>query len=71
MNTYLVPINEGDGPYIKKILARSEKAASDKLYDYFFNKYEDVDGDTLDEIKDQLWDAGVDIGDIYDIDEFA
>ena len=42
MNIYLIPINEGDGPYIKKIIANNENLAKEKLYNYFFNKYEEL-----------------------------
>lgn len=71
MNIYLVPINENAGPYIKKIIANNERSAKEKLFNYFYNKYEDLEGDTLDEIKDQLWDIGIDLGQIYDIEEFT
>lgn len=69
MNTYLIPINEGSGPYIKKISANNAKIAEEKLFKYFFDKYEFLEGDNLKEIKDQLWDSGIDVGQIYDIDE--
>lgn len=71
MNTYLVPISEGSRPYIKKIIANNERSAKEKLYNYLFNKYEEVEGDTLEEIKDQLLDLGIDLGQIYDIEEFT
>ena len=35
-----------------------------------YDKYEFVEGDTLDEIQGQLSEEGIDIGQIYDIDEF-
>lgn len=71
MNTYLVPINEGNGPYIKRIIAKNEKLAEEKLYNYFFNKYEELEGITLEDIIGPLWDLGIDIGQIYDIEEFT
>lgn len=71
MNVYLVPINEGSGPYIKKVIANNEKLAKEKLYNYFFNKYEELEGITLEDIEGQLWDLGVDLGQIYDIEEFT
>lgn len=70
MNIYLIPINEGNGPYIKKIIANNENLAKEKLYNYFFNKYEELEGITLEDIEGQLWDLGVDLGQIYDIEEF-
>ena len=70
MNIYLIPINEVDGPYIKKIIANNENLAKEKLYNYFFNKYEELEGITLEDIEGQLWDLGVDLGQIYDIEEF-
>lgn len=71
MNTYLVAINEGEGPYIKKILAKSIKHAEEKLHKYFFDKYDSLEGDSLAEISDQLWDEeGVDYSDIYEIEDF-
>lgn len=70
MNTYLIPMNEGTGPYIKKIIANSERNAEDKLYKQLYDKYEFVEGDTLAEIRGQLFDEGIDVGQIYDIDEF-
>ena len=51
MNTYLIPMNEGTGPYIKKIVANSEQTAKEKLYKQLYDKYEFVEGDTLDEIQ--------------------
>lgn len=63
-------MNEGTGPYIKKIVANSERAAKEKLYKQLYDKYEFVEGDTLDEIQGQLSEEGIDIGQIYDIDEF-
>jgi hypothetical protein len=71
MNTYLIPINEGDGPYIKKIVAKSENDVKEKLYYYFFNKYDFLEGDSLDDIVQQLFDFGIDVGDIYDIEELS
>ena len=70
MNTYLIQMNEGTGPYIKKIVANSEQTAKEKLYKQLYDKYEFVEGDTLDEIQGQLSEEGIDIGQIYDIDEF-
>ena len=70
MNTYLIPMNESTSPYIKKIVANSEQAAKEKLYKQLYDKYEFVEGDTLDEIQGQLSEEGIDIGQIYDIDEF-
>lgn len=69
MNTYLIPVIEKDNLYIKKIVATSENAAKDKLYNYFFNLYESIEGDTLEEVKSQLLDLGVDFGQIYDSEE--
>ena len=43
MNTYLIPMNEGTGPYIKKIVANSEQTAKEKLYKQLYDKYEFVD----------------------------
>ncbi len=71
MNTYLVPVKEGESLYIKKIIAASENAACDKLYNYFYNKYEDIEGDSLEEIKAPLWDLEVEFGQIYEIDELS
>ena len=70
MNTYLIPMNEGTGPYIKKIIANSEQIAEEKLYRQLYDKYEFVEGDTLAEIRGQLFEEGIDVGQIYDIDEF-
>lgn len=71
MNTYLVPIDEGTGPYIKKIIANNEKLAEDKLYKYFYDKYEDLEGVTLEDITPELSDSGIVFGQIYDIEELA
>ena len=72
MNIYLVPLNEGEGCFIKKILAKSIKHAEEKLHKYFFDKYDWVEGDTLDEIVDQLWEEeGIDVGKIYEIEDFT
>lgn len=69
MNTYLIPIKEGKKLYIKKIVAPSELTVEEKLYDYFFNKYESVEGDSLNEIRDQLKDSNIEFGQFYDIEE--
>lgn len=71
MSTYLVPMNEGNGAYIKRIVASSEKSAKEKLFKYLFDKYEDLEGDTLEDIDGQLWDLGIDLGQLYDIEEFV
>lgn len=43
-----------------------------KLHKYFFDKYDWVEGDTLDEIVDQLWEEeGIDVGKIYEIEDFT
>lgn len=69
MNTYLIPVKEKGKLYIKKISAASEQAVEEKLYEYFFNKYEFVEGDSLDEIRDQLHDSNIEFGQFYDIEE--
>ena len=46
MNTYLIPMNEGTGPYIKKIVANSEQTAKEKLYKQLYDKYDFVEGNT-------------------------
>ncbi len=71
MNTYLIPVKERDSLYIKKIVAPSESAAEDKLYEYFYNKYEDIEGTNLEEIRDPLWDLDIEFGQIYEIDELS
>ena len=35
-------MNEGTGPYIKKSVANSERAAKEKLYKQLYDKYEPV-----------------------------
>jgi hypothetical protein len=69
MNTYLIPVKEKGKLCIKKISAASEQAVEEKLYEYFFNKYEFVEGDSLDEIRDQLRDSNIEFGQFYDIEE--
>ncbi len=71
MNTYIVPIKENGKLYIKKLAAAGEHAIEDKLYNYFFNKYEFVEGDSLEEIREQLYNSGIEFGQIYDVEEFT
>lgn len=69
MNTYLIPVKEKGKLYIKKIIAVSEQAVEEKLYEYFYDKYEFIEGDSLNEIKDQLKDSNIEFGQFYDVDE--
>lgn len=71
MNTYLIPIKEKGILYIKKIVAPSEQSANDKLFDYFYNKYDTIEGDTLEDIRTQLWNMKVEFGQLYDYEELA
>ena len=48
-----------------------KKIEKEKLYYYFFNKYDFLEGDSLDDIIQQLFDFGIDVGDIYDIEELS
>lgn len=70
MNTYLVPIKEGDKLYIKKIMATSFEDAKDRLYNYFLNKYDEIDETCLEDMVNPLWDIDVEFGDIKELEEF-
>lgn len=71
MNTYVIPVKEKGKIYIKTIVAPSENIVEEKLYNYFYNKYEFVEGDSLEEIRDQLRDSEIEFGQIYDIEELS
>ena len=71
MNTYLIPITDDSGVRIKKLVAASRKVAEEKLFNYFYSKFEELEGDTLEDIKEQLLDLGIEFGYIYDLEEFS
>jgi len=71
MNTYLIPICDGDNNIIKSIVANSLNQAKDKLYNYLFNKYDSASSEDLEELCDELLDDNVVVGNIYELEDFT
>lgn len=71
MNTYLLPVSDGDDCWIEKTLAKGVLEAEDKFINKLAEVYEFIDyGDTFDSVKATAYDNGLIIGEIYDIEEF-
>lgn len=71
MNTYLLPVSDSEGPWIESARANSVIEAESKFVKYFADSYDFVDyGDTFNNLKDTMFDHDIQIGDIYDIEEF-
>lgn len=76
MNTYLLPITDGEDIWIERISAKSIKDAESKFMMSLIEAYQDR---TLTQIPDDDWDKflevmlsefNITVGDIYDIEEF-
>lgn len=76
MNTYLLPITDGEDIWIERISAKSIEDAESKFMMSLIEAYQDR---TLIQIPDDDWDKFLEVmlsefniivGDIYDIEEF-
>ena len=76
MNTYLLPIADGEDVWIERISAKSIEDAESKFMMSLIEAYQDR---TLIQIPDDDWDKflevmlsefNITVGDIYDIEEF-
>ena len=76
MNTYLLPIADGEDVWIERISAKSIEDAESKFMMSLIEAYQDK---TLIQIPDDDWDKflevmlsefNITVGDIYDIEEF-
>lgn len=76
MNTYLLPITDGEDIWIERISAKSIEDAESKFMMSLIEAYQDR---TLIQIPDDDWDKflevmlsefNITVGDIYDIEEF-
>lgn len=71
MNTYLLPVSDFEGPWIESVRANTVTEAESKFVKYFADSYEFIDyGDSFPVFKDTMIDHDIQIGDIYDIEEF-
>lgn len=73
MNIYLLPICDLDTGYcrIQKVNARGITDAREKFVKYLADTYDKIDyANTFDEVANILSENEVEIGDIYDIEEF-
>ena len=76
MNTYLLPVADGEDVWIERISAKSIEDAESKFMMSLIEAYQDR---TLIQIPDDDWDKflevmlsefNITVGDIYDIEEF-
>ena len=70
MTTYLLPCySKKNGLWIEKVRARDFADAKQKFITAYIDDYEDVPSD-WDDMIDMLKEQDIEIGDIYDIEEF-
>ena len=71
MNTYLLPISDGQECWIEQVTAKGIVDAENKLVKYLADMYEFIDyGDSFTDMLDVMQDHGFVIGELYDIEEF-
>lgn len=71
MNTYLLPISDGQECWIEHVTAKGIVDAENKLVKYLADMYEFIDyGDSFTDMLDVMQDHGFVIGELYDIEEF-
>ena len=68
MNTYLIPIYDGEDIYIHTIIARDLDSAEDKLMQELCDEYEVLDSSILyfNDFVDDAMSQGIWIGQFYD-----
>lgn len=72
MNTYLIPIFDGEDIYIHNITARDLESAEDKLMQELCEEYDELNPDILyfNEFVNDAMSQGIWIGDFYDKETF-
>lgn len=72
MNTYLIPICDGEEIYILTINAHDMESAEEKLMQELCDTYRDLDDSILDyqNFLDDAAEKGIMIGDFYDKETF-
>lgn len=70
MNTYLMPIDDGQDIWIEKVIAKDYTSAKDEFMQSFMEMYDWLDCKTWDEMLSKFDEESIFIGDIYDIEEF-
>lgn len=68
MNTYLLAINDDDGPYIISCKAYNMEDAGERFTKDLSDVYT-IESDNLDDATKELANLGVSLGYIYDIEE--
>lgn len=72
MGKYLYPVYDDDSGdlRIETVVANNLSQAKDKIAKKYFNKYDDLQNDSFDELITELFDEhNIYIGDVYDIEE--
>lgn len=71
MNTYLLPVSDGETAWIERVYAKSYGEAETKFVKLLADQYECVDlGGDIKDATAALSDEDVVIGDVYDVEEF-
>lgn len=70
MNIYLIPICDQSDNYIQKIVANSLEQAKERLYNELFDRFDWTESDNLDDLRKELTEDGIFVGDFYDIEDF-
>ena len=72
MNTYLIPICDGEETYIMTINAHDMESAEEKLMQELCDTYKDLDENIFDyrDFWNDAADKGIMIGDFYDKETF-
>lgn len=69
MSTYLVPICEGGDAHIMSCNAHSLKHAEDNFTRQLADIYSGVNIDSWEDLLNDLYESGIVVGEIYDIEE--
>lgn len=69
MNTYLIPIYDGEDTYIDSVKARNLEQAKDRIIDSYLDEDDDVPAD-WDDFISIMADKGYGIGNFYELSEF-
>ena len=69
MSTYLVPVCDDNDIYIMNCNAHSLKHAKDKFIEQLSDTYSAVSIDSWEDILNDLYESGITVGEIYDIEE--
>lgn len=71
MNTYLLPVSDSKGPWIECVNARGIVDAENKFVKLFADIYDFIDyGDNFQGMKEIMENHSIQVGEIYDIEEF-